>query len=95
MRGGTLCVQVDAERRTLRYHAERTIKRYESISRYVGKSVAARLAGGGDLADAAAGKPDCYKGLCWAQIWNSTPILWEKLEPCDSPGRDRTMRRFR
>jgi hypothetical protein len=80
--GGTLCVQVDAERRTLRYHAERTIKRYESRSRYVGKSVAARLAGG-------------YKGLCWAQIWNSTPTLWEKLELCDSPGRDRTMRWFR
>jgi hypothetical protein len=23
MRGGTLCVQIDAERRTLRFHAER------------------------------------------------------------------------
>jgi hypothetical protein len=34
-----------------------TIKRCESRSRYVGKSVAARLAGGGDLADAPAGKP--------------------------------------
>jgi hypothetical protein len=49
----------------------------------------------GTIKYATAGKPDCYKGFVLGPDLESNPDPVAEVEPCDSPGRDRTMRWFR